>query len=154
MTIGSRAPSATNPLATPDGFGRLYAEHSRAVLLFFLHRVPEPELAMDLTAETFAQALVSRDKFRGFREQEQAAWLFAIARHQLKRFIRRGKAERKALKRLGLSTPMLTEEEQAQSSRLKWCNGLIVLHPAGSSITSSSSSPWSSRTRASDSSER
>jgi integrase len=47
------------------------------------------------------------------------------------------------------------ENRARKSSRLKWCNSSSGDHPACSCATSSrSSSPWSSRTRASDSSER
>lgn len=101
-----------NPILAPDAFADFYSRHATEILVYFTRRVIEPEVAMDLTAETFAQALVSRKRFRGTSEAEATGWLYGIARHQLSRFIRRGVAERKALEKLGLESPALTEEEQ------------------------------------------
>lgn len=103
----------------------LYRRFSKDVLGFFARRVYEPELAMDLTAETFAEAFRSRNRFRGQTDDEAAAWLFSIARHQLSRYMRRGKAERRALERLGIEVPDLTQldldrvEELADLERLR-----------------------------------
>lgn len=118
MPLGLRSSPPASRLTTTEGFASLYAEHSTPVLLYLLRRVPDPEVATDLMAETFAQALVSRAKFRGTTDEQLAAWLFAIARHQLTRFVRRGKAERKALQKLGLVTPSLTDSEQQRALEL------------------------------------
>jgi DNA-directed RNA polymerase specialized sigma24 family protein len=45
--------------AEPAAFGEFYARHESAVLGFMRRRTGDPELAADLTAETFAAALVS-----------------------------------------------------------------------------------------------
>lgn len=87
----------------------LYSRLSRDVLVFFARRVFESEVAMDLTAETFAEAFSDRHRFRGHTETEAAAWLFSIARHQFSHYVRRGKAELRALERLGLEVPDLTQ---------------------------------------------
>ncbi len=50
------------------------------MLVFFTRRVLDAELAMDLTAETFATALTRREQFAGRSAEEEQAWLFAIAR--------------------------------------------------------------------------
>lgn len=107
-----------NPLLTPDGFSGFYRRNSDSLLIFFVRRVAEPEVAMDLTAETFAQAFRSRRRFRGSSDQEATGWLYGIARHQLSGFIRRGKAERRALKRLGVEVPALSDEEQQRALAL------------------------------------
>jgi RNA polymerase sigma-70 factor (ECF subfamily) len=39
-----------------DAISRLYRAHSGAMLGFFMRRTYEPEAAVDLLAETFAQA--------------------------------------------------------------------------------------------------
>ena len=44
-------------------FGSVYRDHAQSVLVFLARRTYDPELAMDLTAETFAQ--VSQRRFRG-----------------------------------------------------------------------------------------
>ncbi len=79
-----------------------YRSHLPSVLRFFARRVFDPEAALDLTAETFAQALLSRRKFRGTTAAEAEAWLYTIARRQLSRYMKKGAIERKALERLGL----------------------------------------------------
>jgi RNA polymerase sigma factor (sigma-70 family) len=100
-----------NPLRSSEGFVLLYERHSQAMLVFFARRIYDPHLALDLTAESFAQAFVARDRFRGETEDEQAAWLYTIARRQLNRYLRRGRIERRALSRLGLTVPDLSTDE-------------------------------------------
>jgi len=57
---------------------------------------------MDLVAETFAKAFVSRGSFRGRDDRAAAAWLYAIARNELAAYFRRGAVEREAMEKLGL----------------------------------------------------
>src|SRR5215207_8362092 len=61
----------------------------------------DPEAAADLTAETFAAALVARGRYQA-RATPAAAWLFAIAQHKLSDFRRRGSAEHRMRARLGM----------------------------------------------------
>lgn len=68
---------------------------------------------MDLTAETFAQALRSQRRFRGTTRDDERAWLFGIARHVLLRSLRRRGSEDRALRRLGLERPELDAEDFA-----------------------------------------
>src|SRR3954469_2972328 len=49
--------------ARPEAFAAFYRRHERLLLGFFMRRTGEPELAADLTAETFAAALVSVRRF-------------------------------------------------------------------------------------------
>ena len=44
----------------PDAFAAFYRRHAVPLAGFFLHRTHDPELAGDLTAETFAAALQGR----------------------------------------------------------------------------------------------
>jgi RNA polymerase sigma-70 factor (ECF subfamily) len=94
-----------------DGVARLYEAHAQAMLGFFMRRTYQPEIAMDLVAETFACAFRDRHGFRGSSEHEQAAWLYGIARHRLLDFHRRGRVERAALERLGFQRRALTDGE-------------------------------------------
>ena len=100
----------SGPLAA-ESFGSFYARHSDPLVIWFARRTLDPETAVDLTAETFAQAYLSRRRFRGSSENEAAGWLYAIARHQLARYYRRGRAERKALRRVGVDLPALVPAE-------------------------------------------
>lgn len=98
-------------LDDPVRFAEAYRTHSRSILVFLTRRTYDPETALDLTAETFAQAFAGRRRFRGSTDPELAAWLFAIARHVLARFVRRGVAERRALTRLGVDVPALEPDD-------------------------------------------
>jgi RNA polymerase sigma-70 factor (ECF subfamily) len=94
-----------------EDFAAFYNRHADGVVGFFAGRLLDPELALDLTAETFAQAFEGRRRLRGTAETEATAWLYTIARRQLSRYFRRGKAERRALDRLGLEVPSASEED-------------------------------------------
>ena len=90
---------------------RLYRRRAGEVLAFFARRVLVAEVAVDLMAETFAQAYRDRCQFRGGTDEEALAWLFGIARHCLSGYARRGSAERRALRRLGVERRALHDFE-------------------------------------------
>lgn len=89
----------------PRAFGEFYREHAVAITRYFARRVVDAEAALDLTAETFAQAYAGRRRFRGNTDEEARAWLYMIAQRQLAGYLRRGYADREALSRLGLQRP-------------------------------------------------
>jgi RNA polymerase sigma-70 factor (ECF subfamily) len=95
----------------PRAFGDFYREHVAAVTRHFARRVVDAEAALDLTAETFAQAYAGRRGFRGNTDEEARAWLYMIAQRQLAGYLRRGYADRAALSRLGLQRPEPDAEE-------------------------------------------
>lgn len=113
MTRESAVEALRRSATEPAAFVRFYDEHADTVLAYLARRVYEGEAAFDLTAETFAQAYLVRRRFRGSTDEEAAAWLFRIAKRQLARYFRKGKAERTALDRLGIVRPRLDEEQQA-----------------------------------------
>lgn len=91
----------------------LYARHQAALLRWFARRTADPQVALDLWAETFAQAVRSARRFRGRTADDQAAWLYTIARHQLASYLRKGYAEQRAVRRLGI------EREPASDALLR-----------------------------------
>ena len=91
------------------GFTAFYREHVRELTGFFLHRTGDPELAMDLTAETFAGALAGRRRFDP-RKGTPSMWLYGIARHKLARALERGRVEDRARRRLGMAPLVLDDE--------------------------------------------
>ncbi|HEX9376883.1 MAG TPA: sigma-70 family RNA polymerase sigma factor [Actinomycetota bacterium] len=93
-----------------DAFGTLYDRHAEALLRWFLRRTFDPETAAELTAETFAQAFVSRHRFRP-QGGGAVAWLYGIARHQLSRFRRSGAVAARARRRLGIRERELSDED-------------------------------------------
>lgn len=91
-------------------FAVFYERHERMVLAYFQRRTRTPELAADLTAETFAQALESRSRFRARGAGSSVAWLYGIAGHVLARSVRRGRIEDRARARIGVTAPELSDE--------------------------------------------
>jgi RNA polymerase sigma factor (sigma-70 family) len=94
----------------PAAFGVFYGRHEDRVLGYFLARVGDPEVAADLTAETFAAALASVHRFRPRKRKPAAAWLFGIARNNLAMSRRQGRVEARARRRLGMAPIVLTDE--------------------------------------------
>src|ERR1700759_2523197 len=106
----------------PAAFGAFYRRYERSVLGFFMRCTRSAELAADLTAETFANALESRAGFRpGLGEPR--AWLFGIARHVLSRSLERGRVEDRARRRLNLPPLALDEEAMARIEAVASLNG-------------------------------
>src|SRR5687767_4613550 len=85
-----------------EAFAQFYRRHCGPVAGFFLHRVRDPEVAADLTAETFAAALAGRRRYRPDKGPA-TAWLYGIARHKLTRAYERGRVEDKARRALGMA---------------------------------------------------
>jgi RNA polymerase sigma factor (sigma-70 family) len=85
----------------PDAFGELYRRHAVAVHRWFCARTDERN-AEDLTAETFAQAVLSLKRFRDEAGGSAAPWLFGIARNLLRHHLERRRVETAARRRLGM----------------------------------------------------
>lgn len=96
---------------TVDDIDDLYRRHARAMVTFFARRTLDAEVAVDLVAETFAIAIAQRRRCRGRTDPERSAWLYGIARHQLQLWYRSGAIERRALARVGLERPALTDAD-------------------------------------------
>jgi|SRR4051812_45018775 len=94
----------------PAGFEEFYVRHVETVLGFFARRTSDPDLAADLTAETFAAALASRGRYRP-AAGAPGAWLFGIAMKKLADAQRRGCAERRARRRLGMERIVLSDAD-------------------------------------------
>ncbi len=92
-----------------EPFGVFYERHFASVLAFFRRRVPGPEEAFDLAAETFAAALASLPRFQPGPAPPQA-WLFAIARHKLSEALRRSRIQDEARRALAMQPIQLDDE--------------------------------------------
>lgn len=102
----------------PDAFVGFYDHHAKRLLAYFARRVCDPDIALELTAETFAQAYVARVRFRGNSEGEAAGWLYKIAQRQLGRYLRKAHVERKALECLGVEPPGLDDQQRERVEEL------------------------------------
>ena len=131
-TRGARAPTWLSDDVPPapmrldaNDFAELYDRHAAELLGFFVRRTYDPEIGVDLVAETFAVAFKDRRQYRGEDLAAARPWLYGIARHRLAMFFRRGRVERRAVARLGVQRRELTEpeydriEELATSSELR-----------------------------------
>jgi RNA polymerase sigma-70 factor (ECF subfamily) len=92
-----------------EPFGVFYERHVASVLAFFRRRVPGPEEAFDLTAETFAAALASVPRFEP-RPEPPRAWLFTIARHKLSEAMRSSRIQDEARRALAMEPIQLDDE--------------------------------------------
>lgn len=72
----------------PEAFGTLYDRYYPQIFRFILSRTGNYELAQDLTAETFFQALKALWRFR-LRKRPFSAWLYKIAIAQIANFYRK-----------------------------------------------------------------
>ncbi len=94
-----------------DAFGLLYERRHELVLAFLLKRTREPEVAMDLMAETFAAALVALADRPPAIAGSAAPWLLTIARNALIDSYRRGSVESAARRRLALKPVRISDSD-------------------------------------------
>jgi RNA polymerase sigma-70 factor (ECF subfamily) len=101
----------------PRAFGEFYARHERAVFRYFYRRTGDAELAADLSAECFAAALISSERFRP-GSAPAVAWLFGIARNVLGRSFERRRVESRARAKLGMPALILEDDTLAALERI------------------------------------
>lgn len=94
----------------PSAFVEVYRRHADELLGFFAGRVLDPEVAAELTAETFAEAFASRGSYRD-TGADGVAWIYGIAKHQMGRFFRRGRVDSAARRRIGIPERPLPPED-------------------------------------------
>ncbi|MHB8694896.1 MAG: RNA polymerase sigma factor [Solirubrobacteraceae bacterium] len=104
--VFASADDATLLAASANGeraaFAVFYRRHLPPVVAVLARETRDRELAADLAAEVFAAALIGAG---GYRPQHVSAlpWLVAIARNKAADSVRRGQAESRARRRLGMS---------------------------------------------------
>jgi RNA polymerase sigma factor (sigma-70 family) len=120
-----------------ETFHDFYLANAQRLVVFFTRRTLNAEVALDLTAETFAVALQRRGQFRGATSAEAEGWLFAIARSQLSHYWRRGVAERRALEQVGIDPPSVSQGELERIEelaglpdlRVRMRDAIATIHP-------------------------
>ncbi|MDQ8047238.1 MAG: RNA polymerase sigma factor [Solirubrobacteraceae bacterium] len=108
----------------PSDISRLYAAHARELVAYFARRTYDGEVAVDLTAETFAAAFTGRARFVGRTDEDAMRWIYGIARNQLAQFFRDGRVERTAMAKLGVERRDLTEPEYERIEELAELDGV------------------------------
>lgn len=110
----------------PEAFGVLYERHAQKVLRCLANWSGDVELALDLTAETFAAALVQAKRYRP-GEAPAEAWLLGIARNKLADSRRRRGREESARRKLGVARLEFTDEDIERVEReLGHANGALA----------------------------
>lgn len=96
----------------PDAFAEFYSRHEALVVAYLRRRLPQADLAADLTAETFASALSAAGRFDAGRSRDGRAvgWLLTIAHHQLLSSLRRGRVADETRRRLQMSEPLILHD--------------------------------------------
>ena len=105
-----------------SAFRELYERYAARIYGYHLRRAHDAHAAHDLTAETFAQAWLSRARFRDEAHGSAGPWLFGIARHVLLVSVRRRRLESSACERLGVLDGV--DREPAPEPDDGWLEGL------------------------------
>lgn len=95
---------------TSQAISQLYERHADELLAFFAKRTFDGQIAFDLVAETFATAFERRESCRARTRNEKRAWLYGIGRNLLSDFYRNGHIERRAMAKLAIDAPLLSEQ--------------------------------------------
>lgn len=105
---------------TPDAaeIGVLYARHADELLAYFARRTFDAQIALDLVAETFATAFDERAKCRAIDDATRRAWIYGIGRNLLNSFYRDGAIEQRAMQKLAIAAPLISDESAAKVERL------------------------------------
>jgi RNA polymerase sigma-70 factor (ECF subfamily) len=100
-----------------SAFRVIYDRHATRLYAFLSRRTGDATAAFELTAETFAEAWLSRERFVD-RGEGAAPWLFGIARNVLAASIRDAAVERRARSRVGLDAAV-----DVAAPRAEWLAG-------------------------------
>jgi RNA polymerase sigma factor (sigma-70 family) len=109
--------------ADPSAFRELYDRYAERIHRLHLARSRDRDAALDLTAETFAQAWLSLDRFRDLADGSASPWLYAIARNVLVTSVRKRTLERRASDRLGVLVAR-ERESHTPAPEVGWIEGL------------------------------
>jgi RNA polymerase sigma factor (sigma-70 family) len=94
-----------------ETFGVFYRRHEARIVAYLRRRLPNADLAADLTAETFASALAAAPRFVPMRADGDAiAWLLTIAHNAMLTSIRRGRVADDTRRRLQMTEPLVLHD--------------------------------------------
>ena len=104
----------------PQAFREFYDRYAGWIRAWFQRHTGEEAAALDLTAETFAQAWLALGRFKDQADGSGAPWLFGIARNLLRQFYKHNRIETAARRRLGMPLAFAESEEyEAVDERLQ-----------------------------------
>jgi RNA polymerase sigma factor (sigma-70 family) len=110
------AEASKDPLA----FREFYDRYASWVRSWFQRQTGSDTAALDLTAETFAQAWYAAKRFKDMADGSGAPWLFGIARNLLRQYHKHNRIESAARERLGLPSAFAEcEDYEAVDERME-----------------------------------
>lgn len=86
----------------PQAFREIYERYAVWMRSWFARQTGSETVALDLTAETFAQAWRGVRRFKDMADGSAAPWLFGIARNLLRQYHKHNRIETAARARLGM----------------------------------------------------
>ncbi len=98
----------------PQAFREFYERYAVWVRAWFERETGSDAAALDLTAETFAQAWHGARRFRDLASGSGAPWLFGIARNLLRQYYKHHRIETAARQRLGVAAAFAESDEYEQ----------------------------------------
>ena len=102
----------------PQAFREFYDRYAVWIRVWFARQTGSEGAALDLTAETYAQAWHSVRRFRDMADGSGAPWLFGIARNLLRQYHKHNRIETAARQRLGLAALADGDEYEAVDERV------------------------------------
>jgi RNA polymerase sigma factor (sigma-70 family) len=87
----------------PQAFREFYDRYAVWMRAWLVRQTGSESAALDLTAETFAQAWHSSKRFKDLADGSGAPWLFGIARNLVRQYHKHNRIETAARERLGLA---------------------------------------------------
>ncbi len=107
-----------------EEFARLYERYHGRVFAYIYARVREPQLAEDLTADTFVQAFAKAHTLRD--PQAGLPWLLAIARNMVAAYYRRRAREERGLHSLWEEVMAHPEDDPATGAERQEIHHLLA----------------------------
>ncbi|MGO8905966.1 MAG: RNA polymerase sigma factor [Solirubrobacteraceae bacterium] len=101
---------------TPEAFAVFYRRHERVVVAFLGRLSRDPQLTVDLTAETFARAYSARSQFDP-QLGTARGWLLGIARHVLAASREQGRVQSEAREQLRMQVLRVSEQTLSSVER-------------------------------------
>src|SRR4051794_28087309 len=111
MTARTDAELLVASRTDPQAFREFYERYAVWMRSWFQRQTGSETAALDLTAETFAQAWRMMRRFKDLADGSGAPWLFGIARNLLRQYYKHNRIETAARERLGLPLAFADCEE-------------------------------------------
>lgn len=106
-------------------FSLFYRRHLTSVVALLLRETRDREQAADLAAEVFAAALLAAGRYRP-EHPSARPWLCGIARNMAHESRRRGRAQDRARRRLGMTREPLGEDDLERVEELAGGDGRLL----------------------------